>query len=118
MPEMRATLTLAAIAALSFAATAQAADELMNASQERLLNAVEETLLAREISVLERAQTDRFVLIYAAETDGSHVTISVRQLPADPDRARISITSDSPPNPNLDRALLNALGDAIEAGPE
>ncbi len=115
MHEIRAPLVLSVAAALSLAVPAQAADELMNASQERLLDAVEETLLGREISVLERAQTDRFALIYAAENNGSHITISVRQLPADPDRARISITSDSPANPNLDRALLNALSDAIEA---
>ncbi len=116
MHEKRLLTGMIVFAVLSQAPAAYSADELMNASQERLLDAVEETLQARQIRVLERAQTDRFALLYATESDGSHITISVRQLPADPDRARISITSDSPANPNLDRALLNALSAAVESG--
>ena len=113
MPDL---LRTSALAALCLAMPGHAAEELIDASQERLLKAVDTTLQARGISVLERAQTDRFALIYAREDDGSHLSISVRQLPADPDRARITIESDSPANPNLDRALLEALNASLDSG--
>ena len=121
MPELRAIvrpimLTTAALLLLGLQISSHAAQSLLQASPERLLGMLEATLSAHQVTILEQAETDRFALIFARHENGGHVTITIRQMPADADRSRVGIRSDNPVNPNFDNTLLAALQAALEAG--
>ena len=51
------------------------------AAQDDLLEKIETLLPQLDVTVMEQANTNRFALVYAQHSDGSFVTISLRQLP-------------------------------------
>ncbi len=93
------------------AGPALAAEQRVKTSQEQALAHIEATLSMQGLQVIEQASTDRFALFYAQHEDGTHVTVTLRQLPEQNDSIDLTVATDSPTNPALERRLLQALGD-------
>ena len=90
-----------------------AAQQRFNAEQQALLQQLETTLPQHGVTVLNQAATDRFALVYAKHDQGSAVTLTLRQLPKQPDRVDLSIVTDSPRSPELEQRLVQALQRAM-----
>lgn len=100
-------------AALLPAMQTLAGDQILIATQERLMQTLEDVLAERQMHIIDQAKTDRFALVYAARDNGAHCTITIRQMPADPTRAKVTVLSDSPVDRNLEQALLRELAREI-----
>lgn len=101
------------VAALMPAAQSLARDQILIATQERLLETLEQVLLEQQMEIVDQATTERFALVYATHGRGAHCTITIRQMPADPTRAKVTVLSDSPVDRNLEQALLRDLESAL-----
>jgi len=88
---------------------AHAAQQRSEAEQEEALTHLEAVFEQHQISVLEQAATDRFALVYAQQADGSAVTVTLRQLPQQTEFLDLTIATDSPHDPALERRLIQAL---------
>jgi len=93
---------------------AVAAELRLPAEQENLLHVVEQTLPEHQADITQVSTTDRFVLIYAQHHSGSHVTLTLRQLPNQTEVTHLVVATDSPHQPHLERQLLTALQKAVQ----
>lgn len=106
------TVTLGAwvgLATAALTATADAAQLRLEIEQEQALAQIEAAFPEHQVRILDTATTDRFALIYAQHADGSAVTVTLRQLPQQAGFLDLTIATDSPQNPALERRLMQAL---------
>ena len=70
---------------------------------------VDNALMSSGMTVKERADTDRFVILYAEGVDQQSVAVTVFSLPDQTDRVTVTVNSASPADEHFDHQLLRSL---------
>jgi hypothetical protein len=89
-----------------------AAQQTIQAEQDEALELIEAALAEHQVNVLKQATTTRFALIYGQHSQGSFVTLALRQLPQRDGQLDLIVTTDSPNDPALEVRILRALHSA------
>ena len=115
LPKLADWLRVAGFAATGLLATpALAVQQTLPGSLDMLLEQLELLLPTAGLRISDQAATDRFALIYC-ETEGaqpgSHVTLTLRQLPGDDPRTDVVIVSDTPVDTILEASLIRKLNE-------
>ena len=96
--------------------SASAADQVLMAESAVVMQALQTSFDQRNIQISQQAGTRRLELIYARPGSGaSTISATVRSLPAEPARTRLTILTDSPRDTGLERQLIDAVAQQLTA---
>lgn len=97
------------LTALALTGSMHAAQLRLQAQQEQALAQLETAFPEHQIRITQLATTNRFALIYAQQANGPAVTVTLRQLPQRVEFLDLTVDTDSPHDPALERRLLQRL---------
>ena len=88
---------------------ASAAQAIVNRPFTGAADSIVRTLESSGLTIKERADTDRFVILYAERETQQSVAITLFALPEQNDRMTVTVNSASPADEHFDNQLLQSI---------